>query len=65
MVWLGLIVFFVGDVVLSRGGDAVGDVVCVDGAGFHPRLWRLCAIYNGMGLRGWRVIVRDRGMMSG
>jgi hypothetical protein len=65
MEWLRVIVPIVGVHVLSSGGDAVMGVVCVGGAGFHPKLWKICALCGGVGVWEWRAFGRNWGTMSG
>jgi hypothetical protein len=52
------------DVLLGGGGVARG-VVFVGSAVFSPRLYRLCEVYVGSDVGGWRGIGKNWGVMSG
>ncbi len=50
---------------LLDGGGLVMGVVFAGSVAFSPRLWRLCEVYVGSGVGGWRAIGRYWGVMSG
>ena len=56
---------YVGTDVLSGGGGVARGVVFAGNAVFNPRMWRLCEVCAGSGVRGWRTIGKDWGLMSG
>ena len=54
-----------GVAVLSGGKDVARGVVFTSSQFFSPILWRLCEVWVGAGLGGWRAIGRDWGGVSG